>query len=201
MKRLLITAAALALVGAPAAFAQDQDHHDQHDQHQQGQHGGPPPGGQQRQGGPNNAGGRPGPGPEDRGRQFQPQGQPPAQGQNRDEWREGRWQGRAPQPGPGANRGPGPARDWRSFQRNVQAPRRFRVAPYRWPGGYGYRRFVFGQYLPSIFFAQDYWLYDYGDYGLPYPPPGTVWVRYGPDALLVDQYTGEIIEAYYGVFY
>ena len=41
----------------------------------------------------------------------------------------------------------------------------------------------------------------YGYYGLPYPPPGTVWVRYGDDALLIDQYTGEIVEVIYGLFY
>jgi Ni/Co efflux regulator RcnB len=52
-----------------------------------------------------------------------------------------------------------------------------------------------------VFFAQDYWIYDFGDYGLPYPPPGAVWVRYGPDALLIDRYTGEIIEVIYGLFY
>lgn len=33
------------------------------------------------------------------------------------------------------------------------------------------------------------------------PPPDAVWVRYGPDALLVDRMTGEIIRVQYGVFY
>ena len=52
-----------------------------------------------------------------------------------------------------------------------------------------------------MFFGQNYWLYDYSDYGLPYPPPGAAWVRYGPDALMIDQYSGEIIEVVYGAFY
>ena len=33
------------------------------------------------------------------------------------------------------------------------------------------------------------------------PPYGAIWVRVGDDALLIDQYTGEIIEVDYGVFY
>ena len=33
------------------------------------------------------------------------------------------------------------------------------------------------------------------------PPPGTVWVRYGRDALLIDRYTGEVIQVEYSVFY
>ena len=93
------------------------------------------------------------------------------------------------------------SRDWRSYQRNIYAQHRYRLGSYRWPGGYNYRRFAFGEYLPQIFFAQDYWIYDYADYGLPYPPPGTQWVRYGPDALLIDQDTGEIVQVIYSVFY
>ena len=33
------------------------------------------------------------------------------------------------------------------------------------------------------------------------PPPGTVWVRYGNDALLIDRYSGEVIQVVYGIFY
>ena len=47
----------------------------------------------------------------------------------------------------------------------------------------------------------NYWLKDYVDYGLPPPPYGAVWVRVGGDALLIDQYTGEVIAVEYGVFY
>jgi Ni/Co efflux regulator RcnB len=31
-------------------------------------------------------------------------------------------------------------------------------------------------------------------YGLPYAPPGTEWVRYWNDAVLVDMYTGEVVD-------
>ncbi|HEY5411051.1 MAG TPA: RcnB family protein, partial [Caulobacteraceae bacterium] len=90
---------------------------------------------------------------------------------------------------------------FRSYQRNFNAPRRFRLPAYRWPQGFNYRRFSYGQILPRAFFGENYWLYDYSDYGLPYPPAGAAWVRYGPDALMVDRSTGEIIEVVYGAFY
>jgi hypothetical protein len=33
------------------------------------------------------------------------------------------------------------------------------------------------------------------------PPPGTVWVRYGSDAVLIDRDTGEVIRVVYNIFY
>ena len=90
---------------------------------------------------------------------------------------------------------------WQRYERNTFAQRRFRLGEYRWPRGFSYRRWTYGEFLPSIFFGENYWLYDYNDYGLGYPPPGTAWVRYGPDALLIDRYSGQIIEVVYGVFY
>jgi Ni/Co efflux regulator RcnB len=105
-------------------------------------------------------------------------------------------QGGSPQ-----GRGNAGARNWKSLQRNFTSPHRYRLPAYRWPRGFSYRRFVFGDILPPLFIGPDYYIYDYAEYGLPYPPPGTVWVRYGPDALLVDRYSGEIIEVAYGVFY
>lgn len=78
---------------------------------------------------------------------------------------------------------------------------RYRGGHYRWPGGYHYQRWSFGMTLPSIFWGRDYWIDDYEDYGLGYPPPGCVWVRYGNDAILIDEDTGEILEVVYGQFY
>ncbi len=37
--------------------------------------------------------------------------------------------------------------------------------------------------------------------GLEAPPPGCVWVRYGPDLLLVQRYSGQIVDVIYGAFY
>ena len=86
---------------------------------------------------------------------------------------------------------------------NVTASHHFhyRGGNYRWPHGYHYQRWSFGMTLPSIFWGRDYWIDDYSDYGLAYPPPGCVWVRYGDDAILIDEYTGEILEVVYGQFY
>ncbi|MBS0470715.1 MAG: RcnB family protein [Proteobacteria bacterium] len=91
--------------------------------------------------------------------------------------------------------------DFKRFNRNYKAPKRFHHGTYHKPHGWYYRRWTFGDFLPSLFFGEQYWLDSWSDYGLPYPPPGCVWVRYGNDALLVDEDTGEIIQVVYGVFY
>ena len=91
----------------------------------------------------------------------------------------------------------------RYSQGNVTASRHFhyRGGAYRGPAGYSYRRWSYGQTLPSIYFAQNYWIDDYSYYGLAYPPEDAVWVRYGPDALLIDRDSGAILEVVYGQFY
>jgi Ni/Co efflux regulator RcnB len=88
-------------------------------------------------------------------------------------------------------------------RRNVSARHhyRYRGRSWYWPNGYRYQRWTFGMTLPSIFWASDYWISDYYDYGLGAPPPGTVWVRYGNDAILIDRYSGEILEVVYDQFY
>ena len=91
--------------------------------------------------------------------------------------------------------------DYSKYRRAVTAPRRFRIGTYHAPRGYHYRRWSYGQYLPSVYWARSFWLSNFMVYGLFAPPPDTVWVRYGPDALLVDHYTGEIISVQYNVFY
>ena len=89
----------------------------------------------------------------------------------------------------------------RHLHRNFHSPRRFHFGAYHRPHGWYAHRWTIGEFLPSLFFARSYWLDDYNDFGLPYPPPGTVWVRYGDDALLIDRYTGEVIQVAYDVFY
>lgn len=88
-------------------------------------------------------------------------------------------------------------------RRNVTAQHhyRYRGNAWRWPSGHSYRRWTYGMTLPSLFWASNYWISDYSNYGLAYPPPGTVWVRYGNDAILIDRYSGEILEVVYGQFY
>jgi len=98
-------------------------------------------------------------------------------------------------------RGPGQRSDFSAFQRNFNAPRRFRAQVYERPLGWYAHRWTYGEFLPSLFWAPDFWLDDYFDYGLAPPPPGTVWVRDGDDALLIDRFSGEIIQVEYSVFY
>jgi len=77
----------------------------------------------------------------------------------------------------------------------------FRAAPFYYPGGWGYRRWAVGQVLPGLFLTQGYFIGNWAAYGLGPPPPGLQWVRYGPDALLVDVYTGQVVDTVYGVFW
>lgn len=90
---------------------------------------------------------------------------------------------------------------FRDYHRAFRAPQRYRAPAYRRPSGWYYRRWSFGDILPSLFWSQSYWLTNYMLYGLPPPPFGAVWVRYGNDALLIDRYTGEVISVQYDVFY
>ena len=100
-----------------------------------------------------------------------------------------------------AMRGPAQHPDFSAFHRNLNAPHRFHAAAYHRPSGWYAHRWTYGEILPSLFWAQDFWLNDFGDYGLEPPPPGAVWVRDGSDAILIDRYSGEIIQVDYGVFY
>ncbi|HEY5106919.1 MAG TPA: RcnB family protein [Caulobacteraceae bacterium] len=86
------------------------------------------------------------------------------------------------------------------YQRSYQAARRFNVGAYYQPRGWYYRRWGYGDYLPFGWFAASYYLNGF-DYGLPAPPIGAEWVRNGPDAVLVDIWTGEVLSVEYGVFY
>jgi Ni/Co efflux regulator RcnB len=112
-----------------------------------------------------------------------------------------------PGPGGGFNRpggNDGPRHDFHSFgdyHQNFTAQRHFHAGAYQRPQGWYSHHWVFGEYLPALFWAQNYWLADYVDFGLPPPPYGAVWVRNGNDALLIDQDTGEIITVEYDVFY
>ncbi|QNA86914.1 hypothetical protein G4G27_10355 [Sphingomonas sp. So64.6b] len=100
-------------------------------------------------------------------------------------------------------------RDWRRDGRYNWNDRRARdrnayhlpryYAPYGWNSGY--RRFSIGFTLSSILFNQNYWLDDASYYGLPDAYGEYRWVRYYNDALLVDIYTGEVVDTVYDIFW
>lgn len=75
-------------------------------------------------------------------------------------------------------------------------------APTAWapPAGLSYRRFGTGETLPAAFFAREYWIDHYTRYNLGTAFAGTVWVRVGPDALLVNKDTRAVLDAQYGLF-
>lgn len=88
--------------------------------------------------------------------------------------------------------------DWRRYRESHRSV--FRLGLYIDPFGYGYQPYSIGYRLPPLYFGQQYWI-DPAMYELPYPPPGTQWVRYWNDALLVDMYTGQVVDVIQGFFW
>jgi len=88
------------------------------------------------------------------------------------------------------------------FRANIRAPHRYHFArAYVRPAGWYPHRWVYGERLPRMFFAPEFFILDFAAYGLIEPWAGYEWVRYGDDALLIDVETGEIIRVEYDVFY
>jgi len=87
---------------------------------------------------------------------------------------------------------------WRTTNRNAfRLPRYY--APYGW--NYGYRQFGIGAVLSSVLFAQNYWINDPWAYRLPEADGPYRWVRYYNDALLVDVYSGEVVDVINDIFW
>jgi Nickel/cobalt transporter regulator len=110
---------------------------------------------------------------------------------------------RGPHPGgprgPGAFRGPGPAPG--RFLYHGRPFNRVHIAPFVYPPGWAYRRWAIGAVLPPLFLAPAYYYSNWAALGLPPPQPGFQWVRYGPDVLLVNVTTGQVVDTVYGAFY
>lgn len=71
-------------------------------------------------------------------------------------------------------------------------------APYR---NYSYRRLSIGFTLDSMFYGDSYWLNDPWSYRLPEVYGPYRWVRYYDDVLLVDIYTGEVVDVIHDFFW
>ena len=78
---------------------------------------------------------------------------------------------------------------------------RYRAGPFRYPAGFAYRRWSIGQALPALLFSSAYYFTNYAVLGLDPPPYGYQWVRYGPDVLLVNIRTGEVLDVINNAFY
>ncbi|MBS0480571.1 MAG: RcnB family protein [Proteobacteria bacterium] len=87
-------------------------------------------------------------------------------------------------------------RDYRDQNRNA-----FHRGPYGPPRGYSYAPVRVGVSLRPPFYANRYWIADPGAYRLPRAMPGTRWVRYGNDVLLVNLRTGRVQTVYSAFFY
>ena len=92
--------------------------------------------------------------------------------------------------------GPGPG----NFTYHGHPFNRVHLAPFVYPPGWGYRRWGIGMVLPPLFLAPAYFYADWATLGLPPPQPGFQWVRYGPDLVLVNVATGQIVDVVYGAF-
>ena len=79
---------------------------------------------------------------------------------------------------------------WRNQNRGI-----FRGGFYNSPyNNFRYNRLSIGVVLGSLFYDQQYWINDPGYYHLPDAYGPYHWVRYYNDAVLVDTYTGEVID-------
>ena len=98
-------------------------------------------------------------------------------------------------------------RDWRSDRRydwrrwRERNRTRFHLGFYFDPFGWNYRRYSIGSYLYPSYYSSRYWLDDPWSYRLP-PAWGPYrWVRYHNDALLIDTWTGEVVDVIYNFFW
>nr|WP_166175996.1 RcnB family protein [Altererythrobacter segetis] len=90
--------------------------------------------------------------------------------------------------------------DWQRYRttnRNAYHIGRY-YAPYR---NYSYRRLGIGFSLNSLFYSDRYWINDPWQYRLPDVYGPYRWVRYYDDALLVDIYSGEVVDVIYDFFW
>jgi hypothetical protein len=73
--------------------------------------------------------------------------------------------------------------------------------PWAYPPGYAYRAWAVGAILPPLFWrSPTYYYTGWAGMGLPPPDPGYQYVQYGPDLLLVNVATGQVVQTFPGAF-
>lgn len=90
--------------------------------------------------------------------------------------------------------------DWyryRAANRSIFSPGRY-YAPYR---NYSYSRISIGFRLGRLFYSNRYWINDPWRYRLPDVYGPYRWVRYYDDAILVDIYSGEVVDVIHDFFW
>ena len=89
--------------------------------------------------------------------------------------------------------------DWSQYRRQHRSLFHFGI--YYDPYGFGYNRMMPGWSMWPNYFQSSYWLDNPWMYRLP-PAYGPYrWVRYWDDALLVNTYTGEVVDVVYDFFW
>lgn len=89
--------------------------------------------------------------------------------------------------------------DWRSYRSRYGSL--YRLGRYYDPYGWGYRRFSIGYNLWPSYYGSSSWLNDPWQYRLP-PAYGPYrWVRYYDDALLVNIYSGQVVDVIHNFFW
>jgi hypothetical protein len=89
--------------------------------------------------------------------------------------------------------------DWRDYRRRHRD--RFNFGFYYDPFGWDYFRYGSGWRMWPSYYRSSYWLNDPWQYRLP-PAYGPYrWIRYHNDALLVNIYTGEVVDVEYDFFW
>jgi hypothetical protein len=86
--------------------------------------------------------------------------------------------------------------DWRRHHRSI-----FHLGFYYDPFGWNYRPYQIGWRLWPNYYSSSYWINNPYDYRLPYAPPGYRWIRYWDDAILVDTFTGEVVDVINNFFW
>jgi hypothetical protein len=86
--------------------------------------------------------------------------------------------------------------NWRNRNRWL-----FNLGFYSDPFGWGYQRYNIGWRMWPNYYQSNFWLNDPWEYRLPYAPPGTRWVRYYNDAILVDTWDGRVVDVIYNFFW
>ena len=77
----------------------------------------------------------------------------------------------------------------------------FQLGWYNDPFGWGYQPYGIGWRMWPSYYSSHYWLNDPWQYRLPYAPAGTRWIRYWDDAILVDLWSGQVIDVIYNFFW
>ncbi|MCR5878967.1 RcnB family protein [Phenylobacterium sp. J367] len=101
----------------------------------------------------------------------------------------------------GARRPTSPAGTASAIRRSTTAATAIGGHVWRAPVGFYVRAWTFGEILPRGWYDAPYRLGSWWDFGLPMPPPGYDWVRVGYDAVLVDLWSGRVVQVVRYVFW